>query len=135
MTAFIVPSQMGRRTTYFEQLRDLLEQYARHSPRFHYEIVDPVADPMRAQMLKVQQYGTLVFQAGDNQHNVTEAEFVEYDFSSPYGQQRSKFKGEQAFTSAILKVTRGSAQKVYFLAGHDELDPEAPGENSASGLS
>lgn len=33
------------------------------------------------------------------------------------------FTGEQAFTSAILDVTRATKQKIYFILGHGEMDP------------
>lgn len=37
--------------------------------------------------------------------------------------QRVAFTGEQAFTAAILDVTRPEKQRVYFLIGHGEMDP------------
>ncbi len=36
------------------------------------------------------------------------------------------FNGERAFTAAILDVTRAEKQKIYFLAGHGEMDPTDP---------
>ena len=37
--------------------------------------------------------------------------------------EKVAFTGEQAFTAAILDVTRGEKQKIYFLVGHGEMDP------------
>ncbi|MBC8012353.1 MAG: GldG family protein [Burkholderiales bacterium] len=37
--------------------------------------------------------------------------------------EKVAFTGEQAFTAAILDVTRAKKEKIYFLAGHGEMDP------------
>ncbi len=39
------------------------------------------------------------------------------------GGEKEAFTGEQAFTSAILDVTRAARQKIYFILGHGEMDP------------
>ena len=41
-------------------------------------------------------------------------------------EQKVAFTGEQAFTAAILDVTRTKKQKIYFLIGHGEMDPADP---------
>lgn len=40
--------------------------------------------------------------------------------------EKVAFTGEQAFTAAILDVTRAEKQKIYFLVGHGEMDPADP---------
>lgn len=37
--------------------------------------------------------------------------------------EKVAFTGEQAFTAAILDVTRAEKQKIYFVIGHGEMDP------------
>ncbi|MDQ5979465.1 MAG: gliding motility-associatede transport system auxiliary component [Verrucomicrobiota bacterium] len=46
------------------------------------------------------------------------------DFYTTRDLQREGFHGESALTAAILDVTRAEKQKIYFLAGHDEMRPE-----------
>src|SRR5581483_4145690 len=36
------------------------------------------------------------------------------------------FKGEQAITGAIMELTEGKANKVYFVGGHGEPDLKSP---------
>lgn len=47
--------------------------------------------------------------------------------------EKTAFAGEQAFTAALLDVTRPGRQKIYFLTGHGEMEPGEP--DPARGLS
>lgn len=86
----------------FPRLEDLLKEYRRVSDKIEYQFVDPDRTPALARQYKIERYGTTV---------------VEYEGKR---QDVSGF-GEQDLTSAILKLTKDTAKKVYFLAGHGEL--------------
>lgn len=79
---------------------DLLELYARRSPRFHYEMVDPDRNPDRAERL-----GASVDQV------VVQSEGVHRTISDP---------DEQSLTNAIVQVTRKREKVIYFVNGHGE---------------
>lgn len=51
------------------------------------------------------------------------------DFYDSFGEKDSKFKGEQAVSSAILSVSNDKVNKIYFLKGHGELNPAATDPN------
>lgn len=82
-------------------MKDLLEEYATRSPRFRYRFVDPDRSPGLARERGVRSYGTTVLVAGDRETTLFTA-------------------SEAQMTAAILRLTRGSARRVAFLAGHGE---------------
>jgi ABC-type uncharacterized transport system involved in gliding motility auxiliary subunit len=155
--AFITPGAQDASGS----VEELLRTYARISDKLTLEVVDPYVDPVRARTLKVQELGTIVFLAGEDAKArpaeapdgrlpgldspqeagperriaVTRNDYTEMDYSgAQMGQPpTSRFKGEQAFTSAILKVTGGEKRKLYFLAGHEEADPNSD-ERAGMGL-
>lgn len=51
------------------------------------------------------------------------------DFYDSFGEKDSKFKGEQAVSSAILSVSSDKVNKIYFLKGHGELNAAATDPN------
>jgi ABC-type uncharacterized transport system involved in gliding motility auxiliary subunit len=96
-------------------MKDLLEEYATRSPRFRYRFVDPDRSPGLAREHGVRSYGTTVLAAR--------------------GGQTSLFTASEAqLTAAILRITRGSARRVMFVAGHGErvLDEEGKEGYSAA---
>ncbi len=103
-TAFMTGRYYGR-----QQVEDLLEEYTYHTDKLRFEVVDLEQRPSLALQQGVTRDGTVVFQAGDRRQ-----ETLGYD--------------EQAFTSALVKVTRAEAKTVYFLTGHRERDPEDSAE-------
>lgn len=103
----------GRRA----QALDMLRRYSEESHRFHYELVDPDADPDRAQKYGVTQYGTLVV-VSEGATSKAPPVKVEPD---PNGQGGLTIS-EEKLTNALLKVARTSARDVYFLEGHGEGD-------------
>ncbi|MFZ5495164.1 MAG: GldG family protein [Verrucomicrobiota bacterium] len=46
------------------------------------------------------------------------------DFYTTRDLQREGFRGEAAFTAALLDVTRAEKKRIYFLAGHGEMRPD-----------
>ncbi len=97
------------------QIEDLLKEYHRHTDKIDYQFIDPVAKPVVARDYKVTAYGTTVLE---------------------YKGKRQDMVGtsEQDITSALLKLIRGKALKVYFLAGHGEAGIEGAGQDDASQL-
>ena len=150
--AFMTPGQSDE----LSSVEELLRGYERHSDKFKFEAIDPYVDPVRARDLKVQELGTVVFIAGDEsavvapkpvegappaaepanpkRYAVSKNDYIEYDYAAAQmGQAPTpRFKGEQAFTTALLNVTGGEKKKVYFLAGHDE---ESFSSQDGSGMS
>jgi len=87
----------GRR----DKLEDLLKEYTRRTDKLRYEFVDPDVRPGLTNQYAITRYGTLVFESE--------------------GRRQDTFGAtEQDITSAIIKVTRGEAKRVYFLTGHKE---------------
>lgn len=85
------------------KLDDLLENYAHYSPKFHYEFIDPVKNPEKAQANDVNTSDILVVKCGPRETKITGVT-------------------EQDITNAILKVANTKQKKIYFLAGHGERD-------------
>ncbi len=105
--------------TFTRGTKDLLQLYARQSPRISVEFVDPEINPGKADQYQITNYPTTLFLMGDRKEESTGVT-------------------EQDFTSALVKLTRNEQKKVYFLQGHQERDPDSSqqsGLNSAfSGL-
>ncbi|HET9794913.1 MAG TPA: GldG family protein [Thermoanaerobaculia bacterium] len=110
----------------YPETRELLDRYRALSPQIKVEEIDPERNPALAesiaQKMDVRKAGTIVFQAGPKKKFVTEDEMADYDFSGAPGQGGAlkSFKGEQAFTSAILAVTSDKSPRIYFTSGHGE---------------
>ena len=100
VTAFMTPGYYAR-----QQVEDLLKEYTYHTGKLRLEIIDPEQQPSLARQFNVTRDGTVIFQVGDRQ-------------------QEAQGFDEQAFTSALVKVTRDQAKTIYFLTGHRERDPE-----------
>ncbi|EDY20374.1 hypothetical protein CfE428DRAFT_2298 [Chthoniobacter flavus Ellin428] len=113
----------------------LLREYEYASDnKFKTEVVDPYRNLSRAQDLQ----GKYKFGANENivildidgkSKFVNAADMADFEMpdqmSMMMGQQQPKlkdFKGEQAITSALLELSEGKPNKVYFLAGHGEPD-------------
>jgi ABC-type uncharacterized transport system involved in gliding motility auxiliary subunit len=123
---------MTDRSRLYTPVRELLNRYQQLSPKIEVEELDPQRNPVRAQQL-VQDFGirqdTVVFRSGEKKKYVEEEKLAEFDFSSaaPGGSPPIRaFKGEEAFTSAILAVTEAKTPKVYFSQGHGEPSLDSP---------
>jgi ABC-type uncharacterized transport system involved in gliding motility auxiliary subunit len=86
-----------------EVARGLLREYEFAGENFSYEIIDPETDPARASRYRVDQYGTVVFVAGDEERVTRTTDLT-----------------EQSFTSALLRATGQGLKTVCFLSGHGE---------------
>jgi ABC-type uncharacterized transport system involved in gliding motility auxiliary subunit len=101
-----VTAYMTQGYFYRHQAEDLLKEYqVRGAGNFDYEIIDPETKPGLARQAGITRDGTLVFTAGTRRQDASSV-------------------SEQDFTSAILKVTRDTQKKIYFLTGHAERSPD-----------
>ena len=90
---------------YQEEVAGLLEQYRNQNNNIEIEFVDPDVKPTVAREYNIERYGTLVFEKGDKR-------------------EQSLTTTESDITSSILKLTRDTQKKIYFLSGHREKNIE-----------
>jgi ABC-type uncharacterized transport system involved in gliding motility auxiliary subunit len=121
-----ITAMMTSRSRLSQPVTELLNRYRALSPKIEVEIVDPEKNPVRAQAID-REFGirqdTVIFRSGEKKKFVESDKLAEFDFAGAGmgGSPEIKaFKGEQAFTSAILEVTEDKQAKVYFTAGHGE---------------
>ncbi|MBI2874646.1 MAG: GldG family protein [Firmicutes bacterium] len=131
-TAVLANLDRDLKITYFspggnpgdQDIRDLLDEYARRSPRFRLEVIDPERSPSTAQAYKAKVPGSIMgsvfFESGERIFRVDPLEL----FQEGDSQDSINFAGEQGFTRAILEVAKDSDSMVYFLEGHMEQSLE-----------
>ena len=124
-----------------EFVRDLLEEYQRVGRQLKVEYVDPDQDIARARQLvqqfQIENLNVVIFQSGTRHKYLSDTELAEYDYSTLAlrGQPRMKaFKGEDAFTSAIISVTQAESPLIWFTSGHGEKSVEEEGPTGLSEL-
>jgi len=122
-------------------VKDLLAEYQRRSPKLRVEFVDPERDIARAKQLAkelgIADLNVVVFQSGGRQKHLSDTELADYDYSAMSfgGEPRvAAFKGEDAFTSALITIARQASPLVWFTTGHGEkaLDAQDPAEGLAT---
>ena len=116
----------------YELIKDLLKEYERITPQLKVEYVDPQQDIARAKQLakefQIEDLNLVVFQAGTRHKYLSDTELAVYDYRSaqPGSESRVKaFKGEDAFTSAIINVTQAKASLIWLTSGHGEKSVDA----------
>lgn len=124
-----------------ELIKDQLTEYQRMNSKISVEFVDPDQDIARAKQLaqqfQIEDLNLVVFQSGSRHKYLSDTELADYDFTSMAmgGEPRvSAFKGEDAFTSAILSVTQAESPTVWFTSGHGEQSLEATDLRALSAL-
>ncbi|MDQ2869993.1 MAG: GldG family protein [Acidobacteriota bacterium] len=117
---------MTRQSRLYQPVTELLNRYRSLSPKIEIEYLDPERNPMRAKAL-LQEFeirqNTVVFRSGDRKKYVEESALADFDFGGAMGggaPEIKTFKGEEAFTSALLDVTESRVTKIYFTSGHGE---------------
>lgn len=120
----------------FFEVRQLLDQYKRHSSKLKVHYVDPDRDPGRymklmndfrigQELLASGQVGAdvaAVVKAGERKWSVTRQDFVAVDFGGD-GEEMTPTvdaRTEQALTGAIVEVVEGDATIVCVTEGHGE---------------
>ena len=107
-SAFYTPRTPSDATT------ELLDQYKYYSKsNFDYQFIDPEVNPIAAEQAKITRDGTVVVRLGEHQEAVT-------------------LVSEQEITNAIIRLMNPEEQKIYFLTGHGEYNPEDTGERGYS---
>jgi ABC-type uncharacterized transport system involved in gliding motility auxiliary subunit len=127
---------MTRNSRLYMPVSELMNRYRTASPKIEVEVLDPERNPMRAQELLKQfaiRQNTVVFRSGDRKKYVEEDKIADFDYTGVQQgavPQIKSFKGEEAFTSAILDVTEKTVSKIYFSTGHGEpkLDSQERGQ-------
>ena len=113
------------------EVEELLKQYSYCSPYIRFRMVDPDKNPTLAQQKGVSEYGTTIFEYEGRKKSVYERDVFTYSFMG-MGMRGQEFKGEEAFTSAIMEITSGEKRKIYFLTGHSEKDVYESGREGYS---
>ena len=134
VTVFLQPS-----SNLYDATRELLERYAGQSSRIRVRFVDPERNLVEAQRLvdqyKLADLNVIVFEAGTDRRVVDTSNLADWDYSGlQMGAQpiMTAFKGEEAFTGAVLELVEKRKPKVLFTTGHGERGLDDPG---AGGLS
>ena len=123
VTVFMTP----RQSRLLPEVKELLTRYQAVSPKIEVEYLDPERNPARAEALIKEAAGvrlnTVVFRSGDKKKFVAEDKLADFDFAGMGmggAPSLKAFKGEEAFTSAIVSVTETKQPKVVFSQGHGE---------------
>lgn len=88
--------------------RDQLEEYTRRNRLVRVHMDDLNKEPEQAERYGVNNFGTIVFDAGDKI-------------------ERIQALGEEDITNALIKVSRPGKKKVYFMTDHGEKDIASKG--------
>ena len=117
----------------YRDVRTLLRDYveaaaANERGRIEVEFIDVYRNRAAALRHNVSEPNTILVVSGNKPRVIRLQDIYEIKDGEKTG-----FKGEQAFTAAILDVTRAQKQQILFLAGHGEMDPSDP--DPARGLS
>ncbi len=136
VTVFMTP----RQSRLLPEVKELLIRYQALSPKIEVEYLDPERNPARAEALIQESAGvrlnTVVFRSGDKKKFVPEDKLADFDFAgmgAGGAPSLKAFKGEEAFTSAIVSVTETKQPKIVFSKGHNEasLDSSERGRGYA----
>ncbi len=111
----------------YDDIYNLLREYRFHSGNKNliFSQIDPDRDLAKTDELKnkykITEPNVVIFECEGRIQHVREDDIATVDASS--GIKRIiAFKGEQAFSSAILRVSQETVPLVYFLTGHGERD-------------
>lgn len=122
---------MTSRARLYTEVRELLARYQAASPKLEIEFVDPERNRARGEAL-AQELGiraeTVVFRSGDRKKYVENDKLADVDYAAMgmgAAPTIKAFKGEDAFTSAILSVTEDRPIRVAFSKGHGEASVDS----------
>ena len=131
----------GRPVPLYPLITDLLKEYERFTDQLTIEHVDPYSDPARAkqlvQELQIDNPNLVIFRSGTRHKYLSDGELAEFDYGTltAGGEPRVKaFKGEEAFTSAILGVTQAAQPLLWLTTGHGEKSMETTEADGISDL-
>lgn len=106
----------------FRDVSGLLREYGyatagNERGRVTTEFIDIFQRRRDAEALGIENENTILVLCGDKKRVIPLDELYEVR-----EQEKQGFRGEQAFTAAILDVSSPSKKKIYFLSGHGEMD-------------
>ncbi len=96
ITAFFTDGSEAR-----EQMKRLLDDYTVETARLTVAFVDPDKNPALAHQYNIREYGTAVFESGEQTYRITQTT-------------------EEVVTNALVRVTRDGKKSVVFVTGHGE---------------
>ncbi len=103
------------------EVESLLTEYEYLSNRIQVQFIDPEKQPGLAREYDVSRPYTTVLESGGQRRAISGYNL--YDFSAGYDDpSQVMFRGEQAFTRAIIDLTQQVGASVYFMTGHGEAD-------------
>lgn len=121
--------------------KELLERYAAQSPRVHFRAISAEKNLIEAQRLvdkfQLASLNVVVFESGTDRRVVEESDLADYDYSAlQYGgsPEMTGFKGEEAFSGAILELVESRKPKVLLTTGHGEASLDESGPGGLSGV-
>lgn len=121
-------------TTEEQMVKELLNEYKRHSNKLKVSFVDPFRDPMTVKAMQVGSPGTIVIQCESSRKDIMGTDIFERP--SPYDgpDAKPKFKGEQIVTSSLINVTSGIKRRISFVTGHGEASISGFNQRDIAGL-
>jgi ABC-type uncharacterized transport system involved in gliding motility auxiliary subunit len=126
----------------YDPAKELLERYAAKSQRFTLRTVDPDRNLVEAQRLvdelQLTEGVAVVFEAGADRRVIEQSALAEFDYSGmQFGAQptMTSFKGEEAFTGAVLELVEQRKPKVLLTTGHGERALDDFGNDGLSRIS
>jgi len=134
VTLFLQPG-----SSLYDPAKELLERYAARSQRVALRTVDPQRNLIEAQRLvdefQLSSLDVVVFESGADRRVVEASSLADFDYSGmQFGAAPTMtgFKGEEAFTSAILALVEKTKPRVLFTTGHGERSLDEFGEGGLS---
>ena len=106
--------------------QELLTEYGKKSPKFHFKTIDVEKNPADVKRMGVTEPNEIVFENGDKRKDVFQKDYITYPMTSMQSRPQPKFQGEEAFTAALLTILDTSKSTVYFTQGHGEKDINDP---------
>ncbi len=121
--------------------KELLERYAALSPRVHFRAISAEKNLIEAQRLvdkfQLSNLNVVVFESGSERRVVEESDLADYDYSAlQYGgsPEMTGFKGEEAFSGAILELAESRKPRVLLTTGHGEASIDDSAGGGLSGV-
>ena len=123
----------------YASVKGLINEYQLACPKLDVEYVNYLLLTGRANLIKGQYQlsdadkDLVIFDCNGKKRIVRARELSDYDLQGIFAGKEAKrttFKGEQYFTSAILRVTDPKPFKAYCLQGHGEHDPTSEDEGT-----
>lgn len=121
--------------------KELLERYAAKSSHIHFRAIEADKNLIEAQRLvdkfQLSSLNVVVFESGKDRRVVEESDLADYDYSAiQYGgsPEMTGFKGEEAFSGALLELVESRKPKVLLTTGHGEASIDEAGAGGLSGV-